>query len=199
MNPNVLDDYQTITATTAIYPAAGTLTLPALTYTTLGLVDEAGEAAAAARLLHYATSPGGEAVNLGKEIGDVQWYLARSAAEIGYCLSELLGVDEWSQVGPPPAAYRERPHGMVLFAGHYVLAAAAPVAGVVKKAMRDSGGRLTEEGLVKVAAGLRRVAHRLAELAGAADLSLAVSAEDNAAKLRSRRDRGVLGGSGDHR
>ncbi len=69
----------------------------------------------------------------------------------------------------------------------------------VKKAIRDDGGVLTDERRAALAAELGDVLWYVAQLATEAGLDLAEIAEDNLAKLRSRRDRGVLQGSGDAR
>jgi NTP pyrophosphatase (non-canonical NTP hydrolase) len=69
----------------------------------------------------------------------------------------------------------------------------------VKKAIRDDGGALTEERRAALAAELGDVLWYLAQLATEAELDLDEIAADNLAKLMSRRDRGVLQGSGDAR
>ena len=69
----------------------------------------------------------------------------------------------------------------------------------VKKAIRDDGGALTEERRAALAAELGDVLWYAAQLATEAGLDLDVIAEDNLAKLLSRKERGVLQGSGDAR
>jgi NTP pyrophosphatase (non-canonical NTP hydrolase) len=69
----------------------------------------------------------------------------------------------------------------------------------VKKAIRDDGGVLSEERRAALAAELGDVLWYLAQLATEAELDLGEIAEDNLAKLLSRRDRGVRQGSGDAR
>jgi NTP pyrophosphatase (non-canonical NTP hydrolase) len=69
----------------------------------------------------------------------------------------------------------------------------------VKKAIRDDGGALTEERRAALAAELGDVLWYLAQLATEAELDLDEIAADNLAKLLSRRDRGVIQGSGDAR
>ena len=69
----------------------------------------------------------------------------------------------------------------------------------VKKAIRDDGGVLSDERRVALAAELGDVLWYVAQLATEAGLDLDEIAEDNLAKLLSRRDRGVLQGSGDAR
>jgi NTP pyrophosphatase (non-canonical NTP hydrolase) len=69
----------------------------------------------------------------------------------------------------------------------------------VKKAIRDDGGVLSDERRAALAAELGDVLWYVAQLATEAGLDLDAIAEDNLAKLLSRRDRGVLQGSGDAR
>jgi NTP pyrophosphatase (non-canonical NTP hydrolase) len=69
----------------------------------------------------------------------------------------------------------------------------------VKKALRDDGGLLTHERRAALAAELGDVLWYLAQLATEADLDLDSIAEENLAKLLSRRERNVLQGSGDAR
>jgi NTP pyrophosphatase (non-canonical NTP hydrolase) len=69
----------------------------------------------------------------------------------------------------------------------------------VKKAIRDDGGVLSDERRAALAAELGDVLWYVAQLATEARLDLDEIAEDNLAKLLSRRDRGVLQGSGDAR
>jgi NTP pyrophosphatase (non-canonical NTP hydrolase) len=76
---------------------------------------------------------------------------------------------------------------------------AGEVAEKVKKAIRDDGGVLTDERRAALAAELGDVLWYVAQLATEADLDLGAIAEDNLSKLVSRRERGVLQGSGDSR
>jgi NTP pyrophosphatase (non-canonical NTP hydrolase) len=69
----------------------------------------------------------------------------------------------------------------------------------VKKAIRDDGGVLSDERRAALAAELGDVLWYVAQLATEAGLDLDEIADDNLAKLLSRRDRGVLQGSGDAR
>jgi NTP pyrophosphatase (non-canonical NTP hydrolase) len=76
---------------------------------------------------------------------------------------------------------------------------AGEVAEKVKKLLRDDGGVMTDERLQALAGELGDVLWYVAQLATEAGLDLDEIAEDNLAKLLSRRDRGVLQGSGDAR
>jgi NTP pyrophosphatase (non-canonical NTP hydrolase) len=69
----------------------------------------------------------------------------------------------------------------------------------VKKAIRDDAGVLSGERRAALAAELGDVLWYVAQLATEAGLDLDEIAEENLTKLLSRRDRGVLQGSGDAR
>ena len=69
----------------------------------------------------------------------------------------------------------------------------------VKKAIRDDGGVLTAERREALAAELGDVLWYVAQLATEAGLELDRIAEENLAKLLSRKERNVLQGSGDLR
>jgi NTP pyrophosphatase (non-canonical NTP hydrolase) len=86
------DSYQLATSDTAIYPGALEGNTDALTYVSLGLVGEAGEIAN--KVKKILRDKGGvvtedDTLELSKELGDVLWYLARLADEIGYPLEYI--------------------------------------------------------------------------------------------------------------
>ena len=76
---------------------------------------------------------------------------------------------------------------------------AGEVAEKVKKMLRDDGGVLSPERRAALAKELGDVLWYAAQVATEAGLDLDAIAEENLAKLGSRRDRGVLQGSGDDR
>jgi NTP pyrophosphatase (non-canonical NTP hydrolase) len=81
-------DYQLQTAETAIYPGAGTGNISALVYVALGL-GESGEVQGKVKkiLRDNAGVITDEArTEIAKELGDILWYVARAADEIGYSL-----------------------------------------------------------------------------------------------------------------
>lgn len=86
--------YQQWTKTTAIYPEE-----VAIPYLTAGLAEEAGEVAGKYKKHLRDKTEYGEFSELAKaELGDVLWYLARYADELGYSLSEVMqyNVDKLS-------------------------------------------------------------------------------------------------------
>jgi len=76
---------------------------------------------------------------------------------------------------------------------------AGEVAEKVKKTIRDDGGVLTAERRTALAAELGDVLWYVAQVATEAGLDLDEIADGNLDKLRSRRERAVLQGSGDDR
>ena len=91
--PLSLDEYQDLCAVTANYPEAGSSGRDAITYTVLGLTGEAGEVAD--RWKKVMRGDHGDVLDdktkamLAAELGDVAWYLARCAKELGFSLSDI--------------------------------------------------------------------------------------------------------------
>lgn len=88
-----VDEYQSLTNRTAIYPGARSGELQGVTYVTLGLVGESGEIAE--KVKKIIRDSGGEisdekAESIAMELGDVLWYAARLATELGFNLSEVM-------------------------------------------------------------------------------------------------------------
>lgn len=84
--------YQDSTAETAIYPDAGEGNINGIVYTTLGLSGEAGEIPNKVKKIlrdsqGIITQETREAISL--ELGDVLWYAARLADELGFSLGDI--------------------------------------------------------------------------------------------------------------
>lgn len=84
-------DYQMATARTANYPEANTGSAAALSYVGLGL-GEVGEVQG--KIKKILRDDNGivtleKAIEIRKELGDVLWYVARAAEELGYSLSDI--------------------------------------------------------------------------------------------------------------
>ena len=84
-------EYQTQAASTAIYPGAGTGGVTALAYLGLGL-GEAGEIQGKIKKI-LRDSDGvisdDQRLALAKEVGDLQWYVAMLARELGFSLHTI--------------------------------------------------------------------------------------------------------------
>src|SRR5688572_29206236 len=90
-----LNEYQEATSRTANYPAAGSGNVMALAYVGLGL-GECGEVQG--KIKKILRDDGGVVTQekreqIGKELGDVLWYLARASTELGYDLSYLAEMN----------------------------------------------------------------------------------------------------------
>lgn len=86
------DNYQEDAGTTAFYPSANTGAEEAIAYTILGLIGEAGEVAN--KYKKVLRDKGGYAdlddlTAIATEIGDILWYCARLASELGANLSTI--------------------------------------------------------------------------------------------------------------
>lgn len=109
------DDYQLSTASTALYPGAQEGTLDAVVYCTLGLAGEAGEIPN--KVKKIIRDNGSEITDevrdaILAEIGDVLWYAARLADELGESL-EVVAKGNLEKL----ASRRER--GVVSGSGDY--------------------------------------------------------------------------------
>lgn len=83
-----INDYSKFTATTAIYPEAGTGSDVELSYLTLGLCGETGEVAEKIKKkIRDGTFSHDDLV---KELGDVYWYLARLSEALEIHPSDVL-------------------------------------------------------------------------------------------------------------
>lgn len=88
-----LNEYQEIASDFAVYPEAGTGMPVALAYAALGL-SEAGEVQGKVKKIlrgDYRDLDGHEGVrhDIALELGDLLWYVAQVASEIGYGLGEI--------------------------------------------------------------------------------------------------------------
>ena len=86
-----LSEYQDQALKTAVYPQN-----VGLAYTTMGLVGEAGEIANKVKKIYR--DNGGEITSeqedqIAKELGDVLWYIAAVAYEIGYRLDDVATMN----------------------------------------------------------------------------------------------------------
>ena len=84
-----IDDYQEVALSTAIYPNED---ITGIIYTALGLTGEAGEVA---EKIKKHLRDGGDLPYdaIAKELGDVLWYVANLAHEIGFSLSEIAQMN----------------------------------------------------------------------------------------------------------
>lgn len=92
-----MNRYQKDAMTTAVYP--GRKTLQGLIYTTLGLAGEAGELAnKVKKILRDSGGVLTDDVKLAikRELEDCQWYVAATADELGFLLSDVARDNLWN-------------------------------------------------------------------------------------------------------
>lgn len=183
-------DYMAKTRETAQYPPD-----MALPYLALGLTSEVGEFAGVLNALSL------DLDNLKKEAGDILWYCFRM-------LDELPGDTK-----PDWGAYTNRPGYVYYYEREAAIPSlvvirmvlglyndAAAIADVVKKSVRDNSGKVPAEKFDGIVKRVDNIIFSVAEIAQSeAWLNLDAIAAANIAKLASRKQRGVIAGSGDNR
>lgn len=182
-----LDSFQTGALKTAIYPPES-----GLAYTGFGLFGEIGEFAAGvlqslerhdfSEAPHQFTAE--EYESLRAELGDICWYIATLAHEVGIKLSEIPVAP--IRVADPASDATLR-----------MAAEAGAIANKLKKVIRD--GRPIESVRANVIAALAIVIACVAHLAKLLGTSMAEVCAENQRKLLARQDRGTLSGDGDKR
>lgn len=171
-----LNKYQDGAVSTAIYPGK-------LIYPALGLCGEVAE------LVEVVTiTEDSDAVP--KEMGDVLWYIANVAADLGLDLKEVAGVSRFEQIEPANVDYWVMPRLVVL---------AGKVAENVKKTIRDHDGVMPPNRIKTVVESLREMLTILTALALWEETTLTAAAKANLDKLQSRAERGKLTGDGGDR
>lgn len=174
------DTYQQQALTTAIYPLSRELD-----YTILGLCSEVGE-------IGEAYDNGfveGNFDNLRTEIGDNFWYCAAIADALKLPLS-YVATFKAEVVG---ASGDENEHIRA------IVTEVSKMAGVLKKSIRDNDGYLSSASQDKIVYSLFRTLWLLDLLCDKFNTSRHAVMSKNLDKLASRKQRGVLGGSGDVR
>lgn len=86
-----LDEYQALAMATAIYPAEMAIVYPAL-----GLAGETGEVADKIKKTirdHAATFHPDRREAIARELGDVLWYCAALARDLGYSLDHIAAMN----------------------------------------------------------------------------------------------------------
>ena len=177
-----LNKYQSKARKTAIYPGK-------LTYPALGMCGEIGELAG---VVCYPLAP----AKIPEEVGDVLWYLANVATDAGLKLSEVAHRKTF--VGDSHLYLPQADAGVTMVE---LAIQAGEVAENVKKTIRDDSGLLCLTRRNNIANSLQEILELLNDLVRSVDKcpSLEECAAMNIKKLRSRQERGVLGGDGDDR
>lgn len=109
-----------------------------------------------------------------------------------------MEFSEYEKLAATTALYPDRGNN-IGYATLGLVGEAGEIANAVKKIGRDDGGMITEERRAQMKAELGDVLWYCACVAYEAGFTLDEAAEVNIEKLKSRMERGVLGGSGDNR
>jgi NTP pyrophosphatase (non-canonical NTP hydrolase) len=110
-----------------------------------------------------------------------------------------MDFNEYQQKALETAIYPGKGTIMGLAYTSLGLGESGEVQGKVKKILRDNAGQASEQKKAEIAKELGDLLWYIAATAEELDWDLNEIAEDNIVKLRSRQERGVLGGSGDNR
>lgn len=113
-----------------------------------------------------------------------------------------MQFDDYQELTKATAVYPEVGTGSIVAVNYTGLGAsneAGEIAGKIKKAWRDDNSIVTEKKKVELIAEIGDVLWYLSQLANELDVSLNYIASANLHKLLDRKERGVIGGSGDNR
>lgn len=171
-------------------------------YPCLGLVGETGE------LWEKFEEEGlnADKNEIKKEMGDVLWYIANTLIDIGYTSDDFIAM--FVDPCQPFEDLFTNLDDVILntnMAFQTRISMQSPViplgkiAEIAKKTLRDSDGVIPEDKKRTVMINITKIMISLTTMAKAFGLSLDEIAMANIKKLFSRRDRGVLQGSGDNR
>lgn len=92
--PKTFNEYQKFTWSTRIYPPE-----QGIVYNTFGLAGETGEICEKLKKLirdknrNLNSLSSAEKLEIAKELGDVQWYLATLAKELGFTLQKIININ----------------------------------------------------------------------------------------------------------
>ena len=183
INKTIFDDYQSKASQTAIYPNVG----KNIYYPILGLISEVGEFLESYNSYIYSDRTSPESV--GKELGDIAWYISTICNELGCNLSDI---------------YKS---SLVLVSEEVDLSCelddliinSSKMAGIAKKSMRDDNYILTDKKKVDLINLLEYVLLDYIYVCKILGFEVEDVLNKNIEKLFSRKDRGVLSGSGDNR
>ena len=164
-------------------------------YPALGLADEFGELLDKITLSHTYTKE-----DIAAELGDVLWYLVNVSEDAGTSFIDLLNmfvdirITSFTQLGSYINVSSDIRPSIVRGPVH-----TGRIAGVAKKMIRDTNGVLTLEKLKIVHESLKEIIVCLYQIAWTWGINMDDVAQGNIKKLFSRKERGVLQGSGDNR
>jgi len=174
-------DYAKAARSTAIYRIS-----EAITYPTLGLVNEIGELTDKiyGKVDHYHVS---------EEIGDILWYIFNLALDCEIDTSMLMeNCESFSDI-------KSTDQYCAGFLYGELFSNAGKICGIVKKIFRDRNGDISLKQRDGICSLLNTMLIQLASLATIRGWSIDKIAQENIQKLSSRQERGMLKGEGDNR
>lgn len=136
------------------------------------------------------------------ELGDIYWFIALTCHYFNWQLEDIIlgnfGGDfkEYQEIVDEKV--EDGPFGQISLA-FSLSTAAGNAQSAFAKAVRDDNGTLSEARLSKFRVSLEDTFYYTALLAKTVDASVVTLMEKNISKLFDRKDRGVLGGSGNNR
>lgn len=180
----------------AIYPDGAKFFYP-----TLGLVGEIGETVDKLTRLHVPSNK----TEITKEIGDCLWYLVNviedvklpcSIVDILEGITDKCGstTDSFTQLGTKLIAPKDARSvfiQLLVYSGH--------IAEIAKKTLRDTRGVIPTNKYSELRNSLGQILLCLFDICAQWNINMDDVAQANIDKLFDRRNRGVLGGSGDNR
>ena len=178
------NEYQEWTKSTAIYPPE-----EAITYTTLGLISEAGEVAG--KVKKIIRDAGGQVSQeqkdaLKSELSDVCWYLARLSDELQIQFQDVVDLNGRSFNSDQKLS-------------QIAIDLSKNASNVASVSAAYVNGRTTGNIENHIKQELNRVVYDIGEMAVQLDLTLKQILDYNVEKLESRKERNKLSGSGDNR
>jgi len=129
-----------------------------------------------------------DTAEIAKEAGDVLWYCANVLQE--------LGIGDFKEVDTTDAINSAVPEVTLLVE---LVVASGQTAEIIKKTMRDNGGQITDINKVKVEVNVNKIVELIGHIINRKGLHLLEVMTTNIDKLQSRKNRGVITGSGDNR
>jgi hypothetical protein len=189
-------EYQTQALTTRIYPNVGSN----YQYCFFGLIGEFGE------VVEKLNTPFSNSMfndtsdlykkELAKEIGDVMWYIAGLDDELQ--LNCSISYDTNVYINSLNISKKTFKLDTVSDVDK-ITTTIGKISEIIKKAIRDSEGVISTEKIDLIRTYLTAIHYFIIGIAAFMGISIDQVMQDNIDKLQSRKDRGVLGGSGDNR
>jgi NTP pyrophosphatase (non-canonical NTP hydrolase) len=111
-----------------------------------------------------------------------------------------MDFDEYEKLARRTATFDDKEQELILFnLGLSIAGEAGEIAEKLKKAIRDDGGKITEERRQALKGEIGDVLWYLSQLSRVLGFRFSEAAQANIKKLEDRAARGVIGGSGDTR